>query len=42
VIERPNHYLCLGRTRAILESLLEAFRFSPIRDFLGNLRLLSR
>jgi polysaccharide deacetylase family protein (PEP-CTERM system associated) len=42
VIERPNHYLRLGRTRAILESLLEAFRFSPIRDFLGNLRLLSR
>jgi polysaccharide deacetylase family protein (PEP-CTERM system associated) len=41
VIERPNHYLCLGQTRGILEGLLEVFRFRPVRDFLGNAGLLS-
>jgi len=39
-IERPNHYLCLGRTRSILESLLETFRFGPVRGVLQNMGLL--
>lgn len=39
-LERPNHYLGLGRTRPILEIFLQASRFSPVRDVLENLGLL--
>lgn len=40
LVERPNHYLGLGRTRSVLEALLGIFRFDPVRDVLENLALL--
>jgi polysaccharide deacetylase family protein (PEP-CTERM system associated) len=40
VLEHPNHYLGLGRTRSILEALLGVFRFDPVRNVLENLALL--
>ncbi|MCX5799842.1 MAG: DUF3473 domain-containing protein [Candidatus Eisenbacteria bacterium] len=40
ITERPNHYLRLGRTRPILEVLLRAFQFAPVRGVLEDLGLL--
>lgn len=40
IVERPNHYLCLGRTRPILEDLLRTFHFRPVREVLEDLGLL--
>jgi len=40
LVERPNHYIGLGRTRAILEELLKAFRFLSVSRVLENMELI--
>jgi hypothetical protein len=40
LVERPNHYLGLGRTLPILEELLKAFHFLSVSRVLENMKLI--